>query len=264
LVAALLLGFLGLFAAIFHLGRPHLAYRAVIGLATSWLSREILAFSLFAGSASAYVVAACATMAGWNVSPAFERGLGVVAVAAGLLALGCSMMIYIDTRRAFWNPSFTVTKFLGTSMVLGLPTVLLISLVSAAVSHDLTFGQVLTSYGRQLCQTLAIVAGLKLLFEATIFAALRNKRHTPLKRTALLLTGELSMTTTLRFFFGFIGGVLLPLVLLGEPHLAPEVGFHPFFIGVISLLVLSLCLVGEFLERYLYFTAVVAPKMPGS
>ena len=33
---------------------------------------------------------------------------------------------------------------------------------------------------------------------------------------------------------------------------------------VIALLVLGLCLVGEFLERYLYFTAVVAPKMPGT
>ncbi|MEO8498545.1 MAG: DmsC/YnfH family molybdoenzyme membrane anchor subunit, partial [Planctomycetota bacterium] len=61
LIAALLLGFLGLFAAIFHLGRPLLAYRAFIGLATSWLSREILAFNLFAGLASAYVAVACAS-----------------------------------------------------------------------------------------------------------------------------------------------------------------------------------------------------------
>ena len=109
-----------------------------------------------------------------------------------------------------------------------------------------------------------MIAALKLLFEATIFAAMRNKRHTSLKRTALLLTGELSRKTTTRFFFGVIGGVLLPLVLLGETQLAPDVGFHPIFVGVVALLVLALCLVGEFLERYLYFTAVVAPKMPGT
>ncbi len=264
LLAALLLGFLGLFAAIFHLGRPHLAYRAMIGLATSWLSREILAFNLFAGLASAYVTAACAATAGWRVPAALEQSLGVAAAAAGLLALACSMMIYIDTQRAFWSPTFTVTKFLGTSIVLGLPTALLISLLSAAVANSLTIEQVLGAYGRQLCLVLAVGATLKLLFEATIFAALRNKRHTSLKRTALLLTGELSMKTAARFFFGIVGGILLPLVLLGEHRLAPEVGFHPLFVGAMVSLVWLLCLVGELLERYLYFTAVVAPKMPGS
>lgn len=264
LIAALCLGMLGLVAAILHLGRPWLAYRAMMGLATSWLSREILAFSLFAGFASAYVAAACAATAGWRVSAAVEQSLGVAAGAAGLLAVGCSMMIYIDTRRAFWSPPFTVTKFLGTSMVLGIPVVLLISLASAAVSIELTVDRVLETYGRQLCLSLAVIAVLKLLFEGTIFAALRNRRHTALKRTALLLTGELSMKTTARFFFGAMGGVLLPLVLLGEPQLAPDAGFQPIFVGIVALLVLGLCLVGEFLERYLYFTAVVAPKMPGS
>jgi len=264
LVAALLLGLLGLVAAIFHLGRPHLAYRAMIGLATSWLSREILAFNVFAGLASTYVAFACAASAGWNVPVAVEQGFGVAAGAAGLLAVGCSMMIYIDTQRAFWSPTFTVTKFLGTALVLGLPTVLLISLASAAISRNLTIDHVLATYGRSLCQTLAVVATLKLLFEATIFTTLRHKRHTALKRTALLLTGELSMTTASRFFVGVMGGVILPLVLLGEHQLAPEFGFHPIFVGVVSLLVLSLCLAGELLERYLYFTAVVAPKMPGT
>jgi DMSO reductase anchor subunit len=268
LIAALLLGFLGLASAIFHLGRPWLAYRAMIGLATSWLSREILAFNLFAAFASAYVAVACASSAGWHISGHIsefvEQALGITAGVAGLTAVGCSMMIYIDTQRDFWSPSFTVTKFLGTSLVLGIPVVLLISLASAALSSSLTFDLVLATYGRRLCQTLAVVSAVKLCFEATIFASLGNKRHTSLKRTALLLTGELSMKTTVRFFVGILGGVLLPLVLFGETQLAPDVGFHPVFVGVVVLLVLGLCLVGEFLERYLYFTAVVAPKMPGT
>ena len=36
-----------------HLGRPQYAYRAVIGLRHSWLSREIVAFGLFAVAAQA-------------------------------------------------------------------------------------------------------------------------------------------------------------------------------------------------------------------
>ncbi len=264
LLAALLLGFLGLFAAIFHLGRPHLAYRSLIGLASSWLSREILAFNLFAGFASAYVAAACASSAGWNISLELEQRLGLAAAATGLLALGCSMMIYIDTQRVFWNPFSTFTKFLGTAAVTGLPTVLVISLVAATISPQLSIDEVLHRYGRRLCLALAVAASIKMACEATLFAALRQKRHTPLKRTALLLTGELSMPTLARFFFGVVGGIVLPLILLGERVLAPEAGYQPLFVGTIALLVLGLCLLGELLERYLYFTAVVAPKMPGN
>ena len=51
---ALLFGLVALGASTLHLGRPHLAFRAVIGLATSWLSREILAFGVFATLAVLY------------------------------------------------------------------------------------------------------------------------------------------------------------------------------------------------------------------
>jgi Fe-S-cluster-containing dehydrogenase component/DMSO reductase anchor subunit len=264
LVSALLLGLLGLSASIFHLGRPLLAYRAFIGLTTSWLSREILAFNLFAALASAYVATACASYVGLNSDSSVESALGTSAGAAGLLAVVCSMMIYIDTRRVFWGPLFTATKFFGTCLVLGVPVALLISLAAAACSADLTIDQILSSYGRRLCHALIVIAGSKLLFEAMIFGSLRNQRHTALKRTALLLKGELSMITTARFIFGVLGGVLLPLILLGEHTLVPVGGFQPLFVGMIALLMTGLCLAGEFIERYLFFTAVVAPKMPGT
>ncbi len=56
LLAANALGFglLALVASVFHLGRPLYAFRAVLGLRHSWLSREIVAFGLFAGLATAY------------------------------------------------------------------------------------------------------------------------------------------------------------------------------------------------------------------
>src|SRR4029434_3286429 len=41
----------GLAASVFHLGRPLGAWRFFLGLRTSWMSREILAFGLFAGAA---------------------------------------------------------------------------------------------------------------------------------------------------------------------------------------------------------------------
>ena len=48
---ALAFGLLALGASTLHLGRPRYAFRAVIGLRHSWLSREIVAFGAFAGSA---------------------------------------------------------------------------------------------------------------------------------------------------------------------------------------------------------------------
>ncbi len=53
-VTALVFGLLALAASVFHLGRPQYAYRAVLGLRHSWLSREIVAFGAFAGAAILY------------------------------------------------------------------------------------------------------------------------------------------------------------------------------------------------------------------
>jgi Fe-S-cluster-containing dehydrogenase component len=52
--SSLAFGLLALSASLLHLGRPWLAFRAVLGLRHSWLSREILAFGLFAKLAMAY------------------------------------------------------------------------------------------------------------------------------------------------------------------------------------------------------------------
>jgi len=261
LIAALLLGFVGLGAAVLHLGRPLYAFRALMGLRKSWLSREILAFNLFAGAASAYVVAA---LLGDTVPAWLESGLGVAAAITGAAGVYCSAMIYIDTRRPFWNAMNTGVKFLLTSLLLGLPLSLLISLATAGWSSEHRLADVMQGSGAGMLRWLIVVSVCKLLFEASIFLHLRERRHSPLKRTALLLSGDLSMTVLRRCFFGVVGGVALPLTLLGESVLAPESGFHPLFLGMLAVFAFLLCGAGEVLERRLFFSAVVAPKMPGA
>jgi DMSO reductase anchor subunit len=51
---ALLTACIALSASVLHLGRPQFAWKAVIGLRHSWLSREIVAFGVFALLASLY------------------------------------------------------------------------------------------------------------------------------------------------------------------------------------------------------------------
>jgi hypothetical protein len=76
------------------------------------------------------------------------------------------------------------------------------------------------------------------------------------------MTGDLGMTTLRRFFFGVVGGILLPLIVAAEGNIADS--YHPLFVGVMTLLMLGLLTIGELHERYLFFVASVAPKMPGA
>jgi formate dehydrogenase iron-sulfur subunit len=83
-----------------------------------------------------------------------------------------------------------------------------------------------------------------------------------LRRTALLMTGDLARITSARFTVGVLGGLALPaLMTLASP--SGTTASTLLVLAAVALL-LVLNLVGELLERYLFFAAVVAPKMPGA
>ena len=259
---AFLLGMLGLLASVFHLGRPWLAYRAVIAWRTSWLSREALAFGAFAFLASVYSVLPWLESFGLVVSNGTERSLGMSVVASGLAGVFCSAMIYASTRRAFWNVGYSSFKFLLTCVILGIPVALLLQLVAVAWSPTENVGQVMNTPGGALCACLMGISLLKLLAEAAIFGWLHAPTFTPLRRTALLMSGDLRQITKRRFLLGLLGGVVLPGVLLASIWLSHH-PLHPIVAITGVIFIMLICLTGELLERYLFFAAVVAPKMPG-
>jgi Fe-S-cluster-containing dehydrogenase component/DMSO reductase anchor subunit len=257
-ISALVFGLLAMGAAVFHLGRPLCAFRAVIGLWTSWLSREIVAFGGFAAMAAAYAAIL------WY-APRFaslERPVGIAVVIFGLFGVACSIMIYQCTNRTFWNGSSTSLKFVLTMVILGLGSALLASLVACAGSESLTARQVMAEYGGTLAEWLLAVAGGKLLFEAAFLRHARDKQNTPSKRSALLMTGQLSRVTAARFGCGLVGGVLLP-ALLWVDSVSVAAGFSAVGIALVAVVAFALCVAGELLERFLFFTAVVPPRMPG-
>lgn len=74
------LNVLGGLLSVFHLGRPTRAYRSVLNMKTSWLSREIFLFGLYNGLAALHflftqnqIVACLAVIAGWGLLLAVER-----------------------------------------------------------------------------------------------------------------------------------------------------------------------------------------------
>jgi len=261
-IGGLLIALVGTNAAVFHLGRPLYAFRALLGLRTSWLSREILAFAVYMAFALASAIVVWLAKDRPTLVPLAD-GLGLLTALSGAIGVFCSAMIYVKTQRPFWSFPQTGSKFLLTSAVLGLPVALLVSLVACYWSEELTAHWIMQNYGQSLCRWLMMAVAAKLALEGSVFLRLQQRRFTPLKRTALLLTGELSMTHLLRYFFGIMGGLLLPSVLLSEKATVAG-GYQPLFIGLIVLLSAGLLLVGELIERYLFFAASVAPKMPGA
>jgi formate dehydrogenase iron-sulfur subunit len=262
-IAALLVGLLGMVAAVGHLGRPLYAFRAMIGLRTSWLSREILGFGLFAGFAAAYGADVWLRHRGLSI-PGVQGLFQPAAALFGLIGVFCSVMIYVDTRRPFWSLPLTGFKFFMTGVVLGIPAVVLVSLLGAAWTGSMSADEVMARFGWGLLRGLVAASLAKLVVEALVLTHLRDKQHTPLKRTTILLTGELSRIALGRVFLGVVGGVVLPRLLLAARAVAGPAGFGPIVTGVVVGLILILTLLGELLERYLFFTASVAPKMPGA
>jgi formate dehydrogenase iron-sulfur subunit len=233
---ALALGLLALGASVLHLGRPLYAFRAVIGIKRSWLSREIVAFTSFAVLAAVYAGVL------WADPGGSQTGLwlfGTLIGLIGVVGVACSVMIYAVTARVWWKARVIGVKFALTSAVCGLAAVLA------------------TSPGRSLAGLLAAVCVTKLGWEATIFRHLTAAQATEFGRTAWLLAHQLRTTTLWRFGVGAVGGVLVPLVIL----VAAPTGLPLVVAAGFSLVAV---VAGELLERWQFFTASVAPRMPGS
>jgi Fe-S-cluster-containing dehydrogenase component len=107
-LVAVAAGLIALGASVLHLGRPRYAYRAVIGIRHSWLSREVVAFGAFTG---------LATLSALAGSPV----LGWAAAACGLFGVLCSVLIYTTTHR--WHPVNVVGRFTFTTVLGGLAVV---------------------------------------------------------------------------------------------------------------------------------------------
>jgi Fe-S-cluster-containing dehydrogenase component/DMSO reductase anchor subunit len=234
-LAALAVALIAMAASVCHLGRPRYAFRAVIGLATSWVSREILVFGAFAGLGLAY-----AAWSLWRLPGAAVRdALGWTVAALGLIGVACSVMVYHATRRAWWSASIIGAKFFATTALLGLTGML----VTVAIA-----GGELPSGARTALVALAIAAAaVKAASELAPLAHLRDRRYTGLRRSAVLMTRDLRHWLIARFAALAVG-----LVLLASQNVAATVA---------SYLVL---IAGELLERTLFFAAATTDRMPGA
>jgi DMSO reductase anchor subunit/ferredoxin len=109
---ALAIAAIALAASTLHLGRPIHALRALRMWRRSWLSREVLLFTLFALVATAYSAAVFFGTVG-------ATALGFVTTLTGISGIGASARLYMVPGRPAWNTLFTPAEFLLTTFLLG-------------------------------------------------------------------------------------------------------------------------------------------------
>ncbi|MDP8954499.1 MAG: dimethyl sulfoxide reductase anchor subunit [Actinomycetota bacterium] len=251
-LVALAVGLLALGASVLHLGRPAYAFRAVLGIRRSWLSREIVAFTAFALLAAGH---------GWAVlagAGGAEPALGAAAAAAGVVGVACSAQVYAVTRRRWWALPRTALKFALTTVATGAGGVLVVSVATALALAQGPVERAGLVSGRPLGVLVATAVVAKLAWEAGLLRHLRSGAPAELQRSAVLLAGELAPSSRWRFALGLAGASAALAVALGAGAVASPM--------VLVLAVASFAAVvgGELVERWQFFTAVAPPCMPSA
>lgn len=214
---------LALGASTLHLGRPVYAFRALSMWRRSWLSREVLFFSLFAMATVAYAVML-------SLSLQLSAMVGIAALVVGLAAVYASARLYLVAARPAWNSTHTIFEFYLTAVLTG--------------------PLLASSFNQRAANSLLMVA----CWAATLSALQQVVKIAWLLRSR---TFELRATGELLFYPLFSRAMMRICCLIG---LAIALAFLKGSFWI-SLLCLGLAVAAEFLGRYLFFVSVVPKNM---
>lgn len=237
---ATLIGIVGVHAALLHLGRPWLAYRAFLGWRTSWLSREAIGFGLFMGVATLAVAFKLLENDGANASNL--RYVDSAAAVVGLIAVICTGMIYVATRRELWGGRRTSLDF-GLSTI-GIGLVGGYAILDCLPSSALVIGT-LCSIGAAAPKMLDLVRSIHTTNQWENFSARSGRVVRTDLATHWACLWLLNVTA--------IGiAIWLALTDLNSEHTTWEFA------------VFATCLAAQALHRWIYFASVVHRRMPGA
>jgi DMSO reductase anchor subunit len=251
-LVALMIATVALGASTLHLGRPIHAVRALKMWRRSWLSREVLMFTLFANAATAYSAALWITLPdGFDLRFLRQIGifqkltaslallvqqinatlpahtvaiLGGLTVIFGIAGVGCSARLYLAPGRPGWNSPFTIVEFYLTSALLG------------------SAGANILSGAATFTQLAVIIAGI-----ATILAA-------GIKMVWLARSAAHERRGVFILLFTVLSNLLMLRVLLLSAGLLLVPFAQTRWVAVpIGLLLIA----SEFVSRYLFFVSVV-------
>ena len=251
-----------LLAAVFHLGRPLHAWKALRMWKRSWLSREVLLFALFSMTGGLYAMIQLAhhfLMSSPNDS-LFKWGmflLGASVVLLGLAGVYASARIYLVPARPAWNTIRTPLRFFLTGFILG-PLFALVVYGFYLIAHH---ARPENGFVSALLTVSALAGFFQLIVLVSRLFSLRWTQSDELYGSSFLLIHRFKKTFLTRLFLLGAGSFLFPFILsklLDRGNLSAG----GYFLWV------SLCFLfsaaGEFLGRYLFFVTVVPKNIPGS
>ena len=265
LIAAAMMGIAGLAlnTAVFHLGRPAYAWRALKMWKRSWLSREVLLFGVFSGLAAAYsgLWLDQSFLGLLNVPTTPRLLLGALVALVGLMGIMSSACIYMTPARPSWNSPVTLFRFLMTAMILGpmfMSVLLGAGQLFVSISPREHASLLLFLFGILVAGSLG-QSGILLNFSSYLS---RGNVDRELQATSFLLRQKFWNLFLLRLAGLFLGGILIPLMLAGALLADIQPLLSGAFFGF-SLLGFLLALGSEFIGRYLFFVTVVPKNMGG-
>lgn len=245
--------------SLMHLGRPQFAFRAFLGLRTSWLSREILGFGAFASLLGGLTLLVGLSalpeeldlpqqiQAAVNLAETQLPFLWVGVILVGAVSVFFSGKIYQVAPRPTWHHPFTLVRFGTTPLLLGILSALVLLQWFPNQSTLLEMGLLL---GLGLCFAVKLITEFGLVFSSD-----QERKNTWKKATQLMAT-HLKPTLVLRLGCGILGALLIPWLML-----AFESGTFSQLLGLSAL---GTLFVGELMERRLFFMASIGRTMPGS
>ncbi len=250
---------LALGTAMFHLGRPIHAFKALKMWKRSWLSREVLLFTLFSGLAFAYAsLWFTENVFGFLQFPGELRIIiGSLVAIFGLAGVISSAYIYMVPARPSWNTPNTPLSFIITTFILG-PTfasfIMIFGNLGKGISH------INHSYLFILYEIVIFSALLKLFILISTYYHMKQSRSLELNGTATLLSTHFKWQYGGRLITLALGGVLLPVLSIiqisNQGNIAVLMG-----LSIAQFIIMTF---SEILGRYLFFVTVIPKNMAGN
>ena len=224
-----------LILSVFHLGDPFGAYRSLLNLDSSWLSREIVFSGLF--------------FALWLVSYYLDRKgawnqiVAWVNVVVGLGAIYSMASIYATSIKPAWTDVNTYLAFYGTTILFGAVASMLVILLS---KEEKTAGLNSIIKGIGLVGLAAII--VQLIYLPVYVAGLPVSGLAGLE-SASLITDTYAVSTLIRWVLSIVGLAIIGFAFYRK--IEPKMQFKFYYTALVFVLA------GEFLGRFIFYATGV-------
>jgi anaerobic dimethyl sulfoxide reductase subunit C len=243
---------LAFLASFFHLGTPLNAYRAVLNLGSSWLSREILAGVLFAITGGLFAIMQWRRIG----SETLRTIIAWIAALIGLFFIYAMANVYMMRTVPTWNTWYTPVSFFTTAFLLGA--------LAVAVAYVATYAYLARKQPEDAAAQsellrgslywIAIFSIVLLGVEFVIIPAYLAFQYTAeLPAIAMIrdLLTQFSGVFIVRLILVFVGAGLLAVALIRN---ALKPGQESTLAGL-AYAAFALVLVSEVLGRFLFFAS---------